>query len=87
MFRHLDVSVNDLLLFTLRNSSLAEVLESLSGRLELKSLKLDEAHKPDENFRASWAINRSRVDVLEDCVVVTDEKGVEEGVPKVIFEK
>jgi hypothetical protein len=35
------------------------------------------SNKPEEGFRASWAINRSRVDVLDDCVVVTDNDGRE----------
>jgi hypothetical protein len=77
VFKHLDVSISELLLSVLRHSSLSDVLESLGGRLELKTLKLGETRQPGQNYRASWAINRSRIDLLEDCVVVTDENGIE----------
>jgi hypothetical protein len=75
VFKHLDVSVNELLRATLRSSSLSQLLESIDGRLEIKALEFGEL-EPDENFRGSWAIGHSRMDVLNDCVVVTDETGV-----------
>ncbi len=74
VFKHLDVSVNELLRATLNHHSLSELLNSLDGQLEIKALKFGEI-KPDQGFRASWAIQHSRMDVLDDCVVVTDEAG------------
>jgi hypothetical protein len=74
VFKHLDVSVNELLRATLNHLSLSQLLASLDGRLEIKVLKFGEI-KPEEKFRAAWAINRSPVNVLDDCVVHTDEEG------------
>ncbi|HTY88568.1 MAG TPA: hypothetical protein VMB80_13965 [Candidatus Acidoferrum sp.] len=76
VFEHLDARTNELLRATLKGGSLADLLAALDGRLETKSLTLGE-FKPVQGMRASWAIDQSRIDVFEDCVVVTDEKGIE----------
>ena len=73
VFAH--VSVNELLRATLNNVSLAQLLAALDGRLEIKTLKFGEI-KPAEGFHAGWAINRSPINVMDDCVVITDEEGV-----------
>ena len=75
VFKNLDVSVNELLRVTLNNVSLAQLLAALDGRLEIKALKFGEI-KPQEGFRAGWAINRSPINVFDDCVVITDEEAV-----------
>ena len=74
VFKHLDVSVNELLCVTLRSSSLSQLLESIDGRLEITASEFGEL-KLNEKFRGSWAIGHSRMDVLDDCVVATDEAG------------
>lgn len=75
VFKNLDVSINELLRVTLDNTSLAQLLAALDGRLEIKTLKFGEI-KPQEGFRAGWAINRSPINVFDDCVVITDEDGI-----------
>jgi hypothetical protein len=76
IFKSLEVNANELLRSVLRSSSLTGLLGTLGGRLDIKHLELSNAHRGGEKFRASWAINRSRIDVLEECVVVTDEEGI-----------
>jgi len=75
ILKNLDVGVSELLRATLRSSSLSQLLESIDGRLEIKTLEFGEL-KPGDNFRGSWAIGHSRMDVLDECVVVTGEAGV-----------
>ena len=72
--KNLDVSVNELLRAVLNHLSLPQLLVALDGRLEIKALKFGEVI-PGEKFRAGWAINRSPINVLDDCVVITDEEG------------
>jgi len=75
VFKNLDASKNELLQSTLRHSSLASLLESLGGAMRLESLKLGGVFAPGQKFRGSWAINSSRMDVLDECVLITDGIG------------
>jgi hypothetical protein len=81
VFKHLDASVNELLRGTLARLTLANILNSIEGKLEIRSLKLGELAER-QGFRACWAIQRSPIHIMEDCVVITDELGV-----KVLDEK
>jgi hypothetical protein len=77
VFKNLDASMSELVRLILCRTTLTEVLESLGGRLGLKAQKWDSAPKLEEGLKASWAIDKSRVDILDDCVVITDEPGKE----------
>lgn len=76
VFEHLGMSRTELLRAALRHTSFRELLKQFGGRVEIKGFKLGPFH-PGRGFRASWTINSSRVDVLEDYVVASDQPGID----------
>ena len=83
VFKYLDRTPTELLRATLGTHSFADLLSSFEGRLEIRPV--DGSKIPSgSGFRASggvgplgFPVTQSRVNIFDDCVVVTNERGVQ----------